>query len=56
MDPLRPLAGGSRSTVLLALESDPALLNLLTVVADDFGYTFNVHKKSSINKAKLTDQ
>ena len=56
MDPRRPLAGGSRSTVLLVLESDPALLDLLTVVADGFGYTFNVHKKSSVNKALLADQ
>ena len=50
MDPRLPLAGGSRSTVLLVLESDPALLNLLTEIAKDFGYTFNVHKKGSVNK------
>ena len=52
----RPLAGGSRSTVLLVLESDSALLDLLTEIAKDFGYTFNVHKKGSLNKVQLADQ
>jgi hypothetical protein len=56
MDLRRPMAEGSRSTVLLVLESDPALLDLLKEVTKVFGYTFNIHKKSSINKAKLTDQ
>jgi hypothetical protein len=56
MDLRRPMAEGSRSTVLLVLESDPALLDLLKEVTKVFGYTFNFHKKSSINKAKLTDQ
>jgi hypothetical protein len=56
MDLRRPIAGRSRSTVLLVLESDPALLGLLKEVTKVFGYTFNVHKKSSINKAKLADQ
>jgi len=52
----RPLAGGSRSTVLLVMESDPALLDLLTEIVKDFGYTFNAHKKGSVNKAQLADQ
>ena len=56
MDPRRPLAGGSRSTVLLVPESNPALLDVLKEVAKVFGYTFDVHKKSSIVKTQLADQ
>jgi hypothetical protein len=37
--------------VLLVLESDPALLDLLKEVAKDFGNTFNLRKKGSIDKA-----